>query len=126
MKSVDELIQKFDKAISYSETGTVLIEQYVTGREFVVEGLVFNYEYANLICGDTHYFDIPDVFSATTRIFPSVANAELVQKVRDLNERIITGFGLKQGITHSEFIMDGNDIYLIETAARGGGDFHFV
>ena len=38
-----------------------------------------------------------------------------------MNTRIITGFGLKQGITHSEFIMDGDQIYLMETAARGGG-----
>ena len=41
----------------------------------------------------------------------------------DGNTRIIKGFGLRQGITHSEFIMDGNEIYLIETAARGGGVF---
>ncbi|WP_271400411.1 ATP-grasp domain-containing protein [Salinicoccus roseus] len=118
-----ELKIKFNEAIRYSKSETVLIEQFVTGREFVVEGLAFNYEFQNLICGDTHYFDIPDVFSATTRVFPSEADEKLIKRVENLNKKIITGFGLRQGISHSEFIMDGNDIYLIETAARGGGVF---
>jgi carbamoyl-phosphate synthase large subunit len=43
--------------------------------------------------------------------------------VLSLDKKIITGFGLTQGITHSEYIMDGGEVYLIETAARGGGVF---
>lgn len=77
--------------------------------------------FRNLICGDTHYFDLPDAFAAKSRIFPTTAETELAERVCALNTRIITGFGLKQGITHSEFIMDGDQIYLMETAARGGG-----
>lgn len=119
----EELIKKFKEAMDYSNVGKVLIEQYVTGREFVVEGLVFNNEFQTLITGDTHYFNIPDAFSAKSRVFPSQADGQLIKRVESLNEQIITGFGLKQGITHSEFIMDEDDIYLIETAARGGGVF---
>ena len=76
------------------------------------------YEFHNACIGDTLYFDLPDAFAAKSRIFPTVADDELRQRVLDLNTEIITGFGLKQGITHSEFIMDGDDIYLIETAAH--------
>ena len=82
-----------------------------------------DYEFRNLCIGDTLYFDLPDAFAAKSRIFPTVVDDDLRQRVLDLNTKIITGFGLKQGITHSEFIMDGDDIYLIETAARGGGVF---
>ena len=121
--SKEELINKFEQSMFYSKEKAVLVEQYATGREFVVEGLVYNYQFENLICGDTHYFEIPDVFSATTRVFPSMASQDLIKQVLELNKKIITGFGLKQGITHSEFIMNGEDIYLIETAARGGGVF---
>lgn len=123
VSSKEELEEKFDEAKKYSREGSVLVEQFVTGREFVVEGLAFNYNFLNLICGDTHYFNALDVFSATSRIFPSTAENELTERVKRLNERIITGFGLKQGITHSEFIMSNDEIYLIETAARGGGVF---
>lgn len=120
---VSDLEAKFDEARNYSATGDVLIEKMAYGREFVVEGVTTNYNYHTLICGDTSYFNIPDAFSAKSRIFPSNADDELVTRVCELNKQIIEGFGLVHGITHSEFIMDGNEIYLIETAARGGGVF---
>ena len=121
--SKEELEVKFEQAMRYSKEQAVLIEQFVTGQEFVVEGLAYNYDFQNLICGDTYYFDVPDIFAANTRIFPSQAAGELIERIEALNKKIISGFRLKQGVTHSEFIMSGDEIYLIETAARGGGVF---
>ena len=118
-----DLKAKYAEAARWSSDHSVLIERYATGREFLVEGLAVDYEFRNLCIGDTLYFDLPDAFAAKSRIFPTVADDALRQRVLDLNTKIITGFGLKQGLTHSEFIMDGEDIYLIETAARGGGVF---
>ncbi len=117
----EEIIEKYDYASKWSSDSSVIIEKYATGREFVVEGMAYNYEFKNLCIGDTDFFNLPDTFAAKTRIFPSTADEALTKRVYDLNMKIITGFGLKQGITHSEFIMDGDNIYLIETAARGGG-----
>ena len=122
-RSAAELASKYEEAARWSSNRKVLIERYATGREFVVEGLAFDYEFRNLCIGDTLYFDLPDAFAAKSRIFPTLAPDGLAQRVLDLNTRIIRGCGLRQGITHSEFIMDGDDIYLIETAARGGGVF---
>ena len=119
--SWSELAQKYPETSRWSSDGGVIIERFATGREFVVEGLALGGSFRNLICGDTHYFDLPDAFAAKSRIFPTTAETELAERVCALNTRIITGFGLKQGITHSEFIMDGDQIYLMETAARGGG-----
>ena len=121
--SAGELKAKYGEASRWSSNGKVIVEKYATGREFVVEGMAADYEFRNLNIGDTEYFDLPDAFAAKTRIFPSTCSPALKQRVYDLNREIVTGFGLKQGITHSEFIMDGDDIYLIETAARGGGVF---
>ena len=122
-RSEEELEAKYAEAARWSSNHNVLIERFATGREFLVEGLSLDYEFRNLCIGDTLYFDLPDAFAAKSRIFPTEADAGLRQRVLDLNTRIITGFGLKQGLTHSEYIMDGDDIYLIETAARGGGVF---
>lgn len=119
----DKMMERFAEAMSYSKQKEVLIEQVAKGREFVVEGMMFDGKFTNLNVGDTYYFDIPDVFSATQRVFPTNADADLRKKVEEINEKIISGFGLKQGISHSEFIMNGDDVILIETAARGGGVF---
>ena len=118
-----ELEKYFASSKSESSTGQVVIEKYAEGREFVVEAMSLNYEYQELILGDTIYFDIENAFAAKNRIFPSNASEEICKKVSLLNERIIKGFGLKQGISHSEYVMDGDEVYLIETAARGGGVF---
>ncbi len=118
-----ELEKRFLEAIKYSRSGSVLVEEYIVGREFVVEGIAVNYEYENLCCGDTDYFDIPDVFSATKREFPSIADPKIINKVLDINKKIAKGFGFKQGITHGEYILDGQDVILLEIAGRGGGVF---
>lgn len=122
-KSAQELEAKYEEAARWSSGREVIVERFATDREFVVEGLAIDYKFQNLCIGDTLYFDLPDAFAAKSRIFPTTASDELAKKVLDLNTQIITGFGLRQGITHSEFIMDGDDVYLIETAARGGGVF---
>ena len=121
--SLKELTAKFNEAIGYSRSKSVLVEEYICGREFLVEGICVNYEFKNLCCGDTEYFDIPDVFSASKREFPSTAPKATVDKVLATNEKIVKGFGLKQGITHAEYIMNGDDVVLLEIAARGGGVF---
>ena len=119
-----QLREKFKIACSASPSQQVIIEKCIIGKEAVVEGLVMNYQYQPLIFGDTAYFDIADSFAAKIRLFPSKLPTDLKNKILSLNKAIIEGFGLKQGITHSEFIIDENDeVYLIETAARGGGVF---
>ena len=122
-RSAQEIREKYDEAARWSGSHEVIVEQFATGREFVVESLVLDYEYRTLCIGDTLYFDIPDAFAAKSRIFPTTADDTLRRKVLDLDRQIITGFGLRQGITHSEYIMEGDQVYLIETAARGGGVF---
>ncbi len=122
-KSKDEVIAAFPEASKWSQNGGVIVEKQAKGREFLVEGMACGGRFKNLCIGDTYYFTLPGVFAAQKRIFPSDAPEGLQERVLDLNTKIIEGFGLKQGLTHSEFIMDGDDIYLLETAARGGGVF---
>lgn len=121
--SLGELRVKFEEAMAYSRSASVLVEEFIVGREFVVEGICVNYEFKNLCCGDTDYFDITDVFSAYKREFPSIAPKEAVEKVLATNDKICRSFGIKQGITHGEYILDGDDVILLEVAARGGGVF---
>ena len=94
-RSVDDLKAKYAEAARWSSNHHVLIERFATGREFLVEGLAVDYEFRNLCIGDTLYFDLPDAFAAKSRIFPTVVDDPLRQRVLDLNTRIITGFVLK-------------------------------
>lgn len=118
-----DIADAFAAAVSFSQNGTVLAEKYASGIEFVVEAVTDNYKCHNLICGDTIYFNNKSLFSAKKRTFPSLRSSELVDRVLELNRKIVEGFGLPYGITHAEFVMDKDEIYLLEIAARGGGVF---
>ena len=117
-----ELEEKYGEAEHYSQEDKILLEEFVKGEdELVIEGVALNGWCENLVCGDTHYFNIPDVFSARQRIFPSVKASNIVEQALSLNKKIIEGFGLSRGLTHGEYIVSNGKVYLIEIAARGGG-----
>lgn len=121
--SKEAVSEAFRFASSFSQNKTVLIEKCAEGIEFVAEAVTDNFKCCNLICGDTIYFDQGSLFSAKKRIFPSQRPESIVKKVLELNKRIVEGFGLPYGITHGEYITDGDNVYLLEIAARGGGVF---
>lgn len=121
ISSLDDLYAKYHEAERYSRGEPILAEEYIAGEEIVIEALTYNGVTEGLICGDTYYFNIPDTFSAKQRLFPSCKNRLLIDKALSLNKTIVEGFGLKNGITHGEYIISKEQIYLIEIAARGGG-----
>lgn len=123
--SMKELERRYYDSMSFSPSGQVIIEEHIVGREFEVDSIVVNGEEKTLMYADTDLYGIPNVFASKTRLYPSVADSESVQQLLDLNHKTITGFGLRQGLTHSEYIQDTTTgvVYLIEAAARGGGSY---
>lgn len=122
--SIEELDDKFLEAMSYSGNGMIIAEQYIEGDEYEVDSIVIDGHEHTLMCGDIVLFDLPDVFASCTRMYPSCRDKDIVSKLLKLNKDTIEGFGLKSGITHSEYVVDKNgQPYLIEAAARGGGAF---
>lgn len=119
--SEQEIKRYYSESESFSSTGEVIVEKLAIGKEFFVEGMALDGKFQNLIIGDTHYFDIENAYAAESRRTPSTADSALVRRVLRRNREIIEAFGLKQGLSHSEFIVDEDEIYLLETAARGGG-----
>ncbi len=118
-----DLRKCFEDSRRFSSNGKVIAEKLASGKEFFVEGMAYDGRFRNLIIGDTHYFNIANAYAAESRRTPSTQDAALVERVLRRNQEIIEAFGLKQGISHSEFIVDeeADEIYLLETAARGGG-----
>ena len=100
-----------------------LLEQYVPGDIFHVDTIT--YEKQLLFSIASKYGRPPmdvshegDIF--TTRTLQRGCDQEIV--LRELNKRVLEGFGMVRGVSHSEFIQgqDGK-LYFLETAARVGG-----
>lgn len=119
----DELAAKFEGAMKFSLSGFVMLEKRANGRQFAVEGVALNGKFRSLIVSDDNYFSLGDCFAARSRVFNSIAEPSIVQKVLSLNDRVNMLFGLEQGLSHAEYIMDGDDVYLLEVGMRGGGAY---
>lgn len=119
-----DLKEHFDEAKGFSGSGEVIIERFIEGREFEVDAIAAGGQVKTLMYADLESFDLPNVFASTTRLYPSVAEPELIRRLLEMDRQIVEGFGLRQGLTHDEYIVDQDGkIYLLEAAARGGGTY---
>lgn len=125
IETEQDLRDKWDEAKSYSRSGGIIVEHFVTGPQFEVDSIAAGGHVYPLMYADLDEFDLPNVFSSRTRLYPSVAPDEVVKKLLDYSQKINEGFGMYQGVSHNEYIMDEKtgEIYLIECALRGGGTY---
>jgi biotin carboxylase len=102
-----------------------LLEQFVPGDVFHVDSIVFD-DQVRFACA-SRYETPPLVVAHDAGIFvtrtlpPGDRDADALEH---LNARVLESFGLRRGVSHTEFIRarDGS-LYFLETSARVGGAF---
>lgn len=120
----EELEDKFWQTAAYSGKKEVILEKYIQGQELEVDSLVAGGKVAVLATGEIYQFALPDTFSSYLRLYPARLSDETAAQLERINRETIQVLGMKQGITHGEYIKgEDGEIYLIEIAARGGGNF---
>ena len=119
----NELRLIFSKSKSASFSTTIIIEKYIEGPEFVIEGMAINSKFKNLLLLDRTYFKFKDSFIPSMVTAPSKLSEDKRNELLHLNYKICTAFGLQNGFSHAEYILNKSDnqFYLVEVAARGGG-----
>lgn len=124
IESEDDLIALFEdsKACSSAVNPAVLIEEYVTGTEFTIDGLMTpNGHRCLAISEKKHYAYNENV--AYQLLFDNENSHFDYQELRKVNDKLVNETGIPFGLTHAEYkFMDGK-FYLIEIQARGGGNF---
>lgn len=117
-----EKIEKyFDDCIQYSNAKkAILIEEFIDGPEFTVDGVKTSREYVvTAISEKSHYKYNPNV--ANRLMFTNHNSRFDYDRLRRENADMIAAMGLPFGLTHTEYKYKDGKFYLIETAARGGG-----
>lgn len=123
--SETELKNCFYESQKYSSNKQVILQEFIEGDEFVVEGLMRAGTYITCMVGSSVNFDISDKCISRQRVFKSAA-CTLTSLEADLiktNLIIAKGFAPFLATTHGEYIYckKNGKIYLNEIAARGGG-----
>ena len=125
VRAPDQLAPALAEALRHSAAKEAVAEEFFAGREVVVQGFAGGGRFVNLTMGDRIYFRQPDRFIPQATLFPSSLPEAMQARVLEINRKLIAGFGLPFGITHSEYLVrpDTGDVRLVEVAARGGGVF---
>jgi hypothetical protein len=122
LQQANEVWREIDKL--GDEQSFFVLEQFVPGDLYHVDSLVAG---GRVIFAEVNGYVRPllDVYQGggiyATRTVPR--DRPEVAALRAANERILTGFGLPLGASHTEFLKAHHDgqIYFVETSARVGG-----
>ena len=121
--SEDCLIAAYMEAIGYSYGDhSVLLEEYIDGVEFTVDGIVINGKHFSLgVSRKKHYVHNPSI---AYELFFSFKDSHYdYDELRKVNDIIYESLNLPDGtLTHAEYKSRNNEFILIEYAARGGGN----
>ena len=113
------LLQSTDVRIERDEVHDMaMIESFIPGAEFAVEGLLDKGRFRVLAI-----FDKPDpldgpFFEETIYITPSRAPQDVQRRIVDSVAAASAALGLSHGPVHAECRVDGSTVYVLEVAAR--------
>lgn len=122
INSVNDIEKYFDLSMGYSHAQkAVLIERYIEGTEFTVDGIVGDNGHISLAISEKHHYEHnPNI---ADELFFSHSNDKFdYDKLKDTNNRFVNLSKLPFGITHAEYKYEDGKFYLIEIGARGGGN----
>src|SRR5262249_33651595 len=115
-----ELASLFENSIEHSFEQRVLVEQLLTGKEGSAEAIVSAKKvYILGICSkkksELHLrFDLQ-------LNYPGDYTDQQFKKIRELLDQIVSAYKIEEGIIHVEFVVERENVSLIEFALRGCG-----
>lgn len=123
-----QLQKAVETALKYSVSKTVIIEEYIIGKEFVAVYTIqdgfyslscFNEKYINRGSGNTVLCDLA--------LTPSEHMAQYIEKTDQSIKSFLRGIGVDNGVAFFQGIATNNDIYVFEMGLRlNGGNDYFI
>ncbi|BDZ78158.1 ATP-grasp domain-containing protein [Claveliimonas bilis] len=121
----EELCAKFQEAVDYSTRGEAIIEDYITGREFLLDYIAVNGEFRLLSIFDR--FMASDRGSAINYSTISMSPSKMVDYYLDnVNDRVVSMFkreGFTDGVLFMQGYYDGKRVTFYEMGCRLGGSY---
>ena len=110
------VLNNFDEIKLHAKSG-LLSEAFVDGTEVSVETFIHN--------GVPIFHNITEYLHQWKKsIVPAAFEAELLENIININDRVIAGFGVKNGMTHAEFYLTKNGPVFGEMAVRPPGGYY--
>ncbi|MBQ4439282.1 ATP-grasp domain-containing protein [bacterium] len=124
-KNETEVFERFKDALSYSASGNAIIEDYISGREFLLDYIAVDGEFRLLSIFDR--FMASDRGSAvnysTISMSPSKAVDYYLENINDTVVNMFKKEGFTDGVLFMQGYYDGNRIMFFEMGCRLGGSY---
>lgn len=120
--NTDDLKKYFSAAMEYSKVEKcILAERYIEGTEFTIDGIKTPEKHFTMAISEKkHYAHNPNV---ARELYFSHSNERFdYEELKRINDKFVNESGLEFGLTHAEYKYENGNFYLIEIAARGGGN----
>ena len=117
-----ELREKFVESMSFSRhEKCVLAERFIDGVEFTIDGIKTPSAHYTLAISEKKHFKHNESI-ANELYFTHHNNRFDYDEIRRVNDAFVMHSDLRFGFTHAEYKYENGVFYLIEIAARGGGN----
>lgn len=118
----DDIRKHFEESMSFSRVEkSVLAERFIVGTEFTIDGVKTPHHHYTMAISEKKHFAHNE--SIANELLFSHYNPNFdYDKLRATNDAFIMKTNLQFGFTHAEYKYEDGEFYLIEIAARGGGN----
>lgn len=117
-----EIREHFAESMSFSRVEkSVLAERFIVGTEFTIDGVKTPHAHYTMAISEKKHFAHNE--SIANELLFSHYNPKFdYDKLRATNDAFVMKSNLQFGFTHAEYKFEDGEFYLIEIAARGGGN----
>ena len=122
VKNLSELRKAAATALQYSRSGRIIVEEYIEGSEFSIEGLVFGGRLYITALADRHIF-FPPYFIEMGHTIPSDCPQAIADEVISVFERGVHALGLTDGAVKGDILVRNGKAFVGEIAARLSGGY---
>lgn len=125
IRAQDDLEWSVEFVKQYAPDGECIVERFIEGTEMTIEGLVRDGQAQVLAKSDKEHQEHHKYRVAMALNYPAAFPPEILAKVDDLVARAVAALDHRNGVFHCECLVKGEDVFLLECAARGGGGLVF-
>ena len=121
-RTEEELEQSMAEALEYSKLDSVLVEEFIEGPEYSIEGLHYDGKSEVIQFTEKKTTEFPYNVELG-HIQPANISEENKQKIREIVAKIGKALRFENCPSHTELKINERGIFVIETSPRLGGDY---
>ncbi|MEN2776306.1 ATP-grasp domain-containing protein [Acetivibrio clariflavus] len=116
-----ELSKAIEDAVQLSRTKTAVVEEFKSGKEISVDAYVSNGVAHVMLLTESVKIKNTNGFTITQSIYPVNITKEAERKIKIIAQNIANVFKINDSPLLIQFIVTGEDVFVLEFSARMGG-----